>query len=236
MSEIWPEIGRGRPVVERNSEQERRREALLDAAERKLAEKGLLQTGLQEIGAAIGMAPYAVRAHFGNREMVVEAVLERHVERLTTRVGEWNALCGAADPAERLTDAVRVLLELLGAYRDGQRVHVAAISGASPALARALKLKQRHLVHFYAGLIAAAVPEASGRTELAMPAAMSLMGMACWHVLWFREMAAVSRGEYARLVAHMLIEGVRAACAAGVAAWPSPGSPIGDPTSPAERE
>ena len=40
---------------------------------------------------------------------------------------------------------------------------------------------------------------------------MTLMGMASWHVLWFRERGALAREEYARLLAHMLIDGVRGA-------------------------
>jgi TetR/AcrR family transcriptional regulator len=157
-----------------------------------------------------------VRAQFGNREMVLEAVLERHMDRLIDRLGAYEAHAEADDPAERLTQAIRALLDVLWAYRAGQRVHVAAVAGASPHLARSLKLRQRHVAHYYAGLIAPAVPEAEGRTELAMPAALSLMGMACWHVLWFREMGALSRAEYARLLAHMVIDGVRAAALAGV--------------------
>ncbi|MBV8705492.1 MAG: TetR family transcriptional regulator [Acetobacteraceae bacterium] len=200
----------------RNRAQEERRAALLDAAEGLFAAKGLLQTGLQEIGAEIGLAPYAVRAQFGNREMVLEAVLDRHMDRLIDRLGAYEAHAEAVDPAAWLTEAVRALLDLLWAYRAGQRVHVAAVAGASPHLARSLKLRQRHVAHYYAGLIARAVPEAEGRTELAMPAALSLMGMACWHVLWFREMGALSRAEYARLPAHMVIDGVRAAALAGV--------------------
>jgi AcrR family transcriptional regulator len=175
-----------------------------------------LQTGLQEIGAAIGLAPYAVRARFGNREMVLEAVLDRHMDRLLDRLGAYRAHAEGHDPGERLLGAIRDLLDLLFAYRAGQRVHVAAVAGASPHLARSLTLRQRHLVHFYAGLIARAVPEAEGRTELAMPAALSLMGMACWHVLWFREQGALSRAEYARLLAHMVTDGVRAAASADV--------------------
>ena len=93
------------------------------------------------------------------------------------------------------------------------------MSGASPHLIRSMKLRQRHLVHFFAGLIADAVPEAEGHTELAMPVALSLMGMACWHVLWFRDMAALSSGKYASLLTHMVIDGTRAAAAAGLGGW-----------------
>ncbi len=137
----------------RNRAQEERRAALLDAAERLFASKGLLQTGLQEIGAAIGLAPYAVRAQFGNREMVLEAVLDRHMDRLIDRLGVYAALGEADDPRAWLEAAIRALLDLLWAYRAGQRVHVAAVAGASPHLARSLKLRQRHVAHYYAGLI-----------------------------------------------------------------------------------
>lgn len=212
----WPaQLGAARAAPFGNA----RRDALLDAAEAMLAEKGLLQAGLQEIGARIGLAPYAVRAQFGNRDMVIEAVLDRHIDRLLDRIGAREALETDADPEARLRRAIVHLLDMLAAYRDGQRVHVAAVAGASPHLARTLRLRQRHLAHYYAGLIAAAVPQTEGKSELAMPVAMSLMGMACWHVLWFRERGALARAEYAALLAHMVIDGARAACAAGVGGW-----------------
>jgi AcrR family transcriptional regulator len=203
----------------RSREQEQRRDALLDAAEQFFAEKGLLEATLQEIGQAIGLPPYAVRAQFGNREMVVEAVLDRHLDRLIDRIGAWQSHAEPADPGDRLCQAIGHLLTMLHAYRHAQRVHVAAVSGASPHLTRTLKLRQRHLVHFFAGLIADAVPETEGHTELAMPLALSLMGMACWHVLWFRDMAALRRDEYAHLLTHMVIDGARAAIAAGIGGW-----------------
>jgi AcrR family transcriptional regulator len=217
----WPEsladsAASRRGAVPRNRAQEERRAALLDAAEGLFADKGLLQTGLQEIGAAVGLAPYAVRAQFGNREMVLEAVLDRHMDRLIDRLGAYRAHEEAADPGERLAGAIGDLLDLLSAYRAGQRVHVAAVAEASPHLARSLKLRQRHVVHFYAGLIARAVPEAEGRTELAMPAALSLMGMACLHVLWFRERRAEPGGVRAAARAHGDRRGARRGRGSGV--------------------
>ncbi|HSU06882.1 MAG TPA: TetR/AcrR family transcriptional regulator [Acetobacteraceae bacterium] len=212
----------------RTGVQERRRDALLDAAEQFFAEKGLLEASLQEIGEAIGLPPYAVRAQFGNREMIIEAVLDRHVDRLIDRIGLYQKSTEAAGPADRLRLAIGHLLDMLWAYRHAQRVHVAAMSGASPHLTRTLKLRQRHLVHFLAGLIADAVPEAEGRSELAMPVALSLMGMACWHVLWFRDMGALSRAEYARLLTHMVIDGTCAAAAAGLGGWEGSGPAVQD--------
>ena len=107
---------------------------------------------------------------------------------------------------------------MVAAYRAGQVVHVAAWSGASPALARSLRLRQRHLAYFYAGLIAAAVPEAAAN-ELAMPAALSLLSMAGWHTLWFRDRGAIGRADYARMVVHMLVSGLRDSVADGIGSW-----------------
>ncbi len=199
-----------------------RRTALLDAAERLLAAGGLLPVGLQEIGAAAGLPPYAVRAQFGNKQMVIEAVLERHLNRLIERLGVYRRLDDTEDAVEKLVWAIRDLLEMLGVYREAQRVFAAAVSGASPALGRALQLRQRHLADFYAGLIVRAVPETAGRTEILMPLTMTLMASASGHILWFREGAALSREAYARLLAHMVVDGARAAAASGLGSAVSP--------------
>jgi len=212
----------GEKPVFRPAIQEERRDALLDIAETMMAEKGILQTGLQEIGARIGLPPYAVRAQYGSRDMVIEAVIDRHLDRLIDRLGDWEQFNTDPDPAQRLRQAIRHLLDMLYAYRHGQGVHVAAMSGASPHLNRLLKLRQRHLAHYYAGLIAAAVPETQGETELAMPIAMNLMAMACWHVLWFRDRGALDRAALSALLFHMVTAGAQAAIAEGIGAWESP--------------
>jgi AcrR family transcriptional regulator len=219
----------GEKPVFRSDREEERRDALLDIAETMMADKGILQTGLQEIGARVGLAPYAVRAQYGNRDMVIEAVLDRHLDRLIDRIGDWERLTTELEPAERLRQAIQHLLGMLYAYRHGQKVHVAGVSGASPHLMRLLKLRQRHLVHYYAGLIAAAVPETQGKTELATPLAMNLMAMACWHVLWFRDRGALSREELAGLMFWMVTAGAREAIAEGIGAWPdAPGDASGE--------
>ncbi len=198
---------------------EDRRTALLDAAETMLAEKGILQAGLQEIGARIGLAPYAVRAQYGSRDMVIEAVIDRHLDRLIDRLGDWERLDTQTDPALRLRLSIDHLLSLLYVGRKAQRVHMAAAAGASPHLERSLKLRQRHLAHYFAGLIAAALPETQGRSELAMPIAMNLMAMACWHILWFRGHGALGRQELGALLFHMVTAGARAAIEEGIGVW-----------------
>ncbi|MEO9189507.1 MAG: TetR/AcrR family transcriptional regulator [Acetobacteraceae bacterium] len=158
---------------------------MLDTAEQRLA-SGFSRTALPDIAAALGMSVNYVRALFGNREALVERLLDRHMDRLIDRLGVYQSHNDATDPAERLSQAIASLLDIVWAYRAGHRLHVAVSNSAPPQLAASLKLRQRHLVHVYAGLIAAAVPEAEAN-ELAMPAALNLMGMISWHVLVSRD-------------------------------------------------
>lgn len=193
-------------------------DALLNAAEKLFAEKGMWQTNMHELGAMCGLPPYAVRAHFGNKDLILQNLLDRHIDRLIDRTALCEAFNEESDPVARLRLAIHGLLEALNTYRYAQLVHTAGSCAASPQLVRSLRLRQRHLAHYYAGLIAAAVPGVEGETELAMPLAMSLMAMACWHVLWFRDGGAIHRDEYAGLLTHMLVAGGREAVAEGIGA------------------
>ncbi len=206
------------PASYRSAVQEEYHHTLLNAAEKLFAEKGMSQTNLHEIAAITGLPTYAVRAHFGNKDVILQSLLDRHLDRLIDRTALFESTNTETDPVARLRLAVHGLLEALNTYRHAQLVHTAGSCAAAPHLMRSLRLRQRHLAHYYAGLIAAAVPGAEGETELVMPLAMSLMAMACWHVLWFRDAGAISREEYAGLVTHMLIAGAREAIAEGIGA------------------
>ncbi len=200
---------------------EERMDRLLDAAERRIVAVGINRTSLPDIATAADRPVGVVQSMFGKREVVLERILDRHIDRLIDRIGVYQSHIDTADPEERLGQAVAALLDVVWAYRDGQRVHVAYMHGAPAPLLESLKLRQRHLVHVYAGLIAEAVPEAEPQ-ELAMPAALNLMGMVSWQVLWFRDRGALGQAEFARLLTHMVIDGVRAAARAGVGAWEDP--------------
>jgi AcrR family transcriptional regulator len=87
------------------------RELILDAAERRLARDGPAQLRLQEIAADVGVSHPAILHHFGNRETLVAAVVERALERLRREV--VTALTaesfGDADAAALLARLVRTL-------------------------------------------------------------------------------------------------------------------------------
>lgn len=61
------------------------RRQILDCAERLFAEHGLNGVSLRSINAEAGLSPAALHYHFGSKEAVVEALLERHMPALMER-------------------------------------------------------------------------------------------------------------------------------------------------------
>lgn len=199
---------------------EQRMDRILDIAEQRFIAGGIARTSLHDIAASASLPAGSVLATFGKKDVLLEHIIDRHMDRLIDRVGAYTSDAETTDPEERLGQAIAALLTVVWAYRNGQRLHVAVMQDPPASLVASLKLRQRHLVYVYAGLIAAAVPEPEAQ-ELVMPAALNLMGMVCWHVLWFRERGALSHAELAQLLTHMVIDGVRAAARAKVGAWES---------------
>jgi AcrR family transcriptional regulator len=64
------------------------RNRLLDAAERLFAEQGVEATSARAINAAADLSPAALHYHFGNKERIVEEVLQRRMGQLAGRRAE----------------------------------------------------------------------------------------------------------------------------------------------------
>jgi AcrR family transcriptional regulator len=79
-----PAIGsaRHRTVARKRRSAAETRNAILEAAERRLLEGGPDALRLQEIAADVGISHPAILHHFGSREGLVEAMVRRGIERL----------------------------------------------------------------------------------------------------------------------------------------------------------
>ena len=116
-----------------------RRQQLLDAAAREFAEHGVWNASLIEVTRRAGQRNRAaLRYHFGSREAVLCAVLERHVEFLAQREGELlaKALETAADDVGAVVEAiVRPAAELAASGWHGRDclLIVAELAGEDPA-------------------------------------------------------------------------------------------------------
>lgn len=93
------------------------RQRLLDSAERLFADHGVAGVSLRAINADAGLSPAALHYHFGSREKLVEALLERRMPRLMARRSELldalEALPGPPSARELAAVLLRPLAELL---------------------------------------------------------------------------------------------------------------------------
>jgi len=115
------------------------RERLLDAAAHEFAEQGVWNASLIEVTRRAGQRNRAaLRYHFGNREAVLCAVLERHVEFLAQREGELLAKARRTpdDDVGAVVEAiVRPAVELAASGWRGRAclLIVAELAGEDPA-------------------------------------------------------------------------------------------------------
>ena len=98
---------------------EEAREAILDAAERRLAESGPAGIRLQEVAADVGVSHPTVLHHFGSREGLVQAVVARALDSLHGRL-----LAAVGDAAK---DEGRVVDMLEAVFRALAPVHARAL-------------------------------------------------------------------------------------------------------------
>ncbi|MFJ2093289.1 TetR/AcrR family transcriptional regulator [Streptomyces sp. NPDC087901] len=106
------------------------RTALLDAAERLFLEKGYDQVSVRAINAAAGMNPAAVNYHFGTKQDVAAALLERGLGPLWAEplaAMERRLADGRPPLVEELVDVlVRPLEKLTGQPRGRMLMHLVA--------------------------------------------------------------------------------------------------------------
>jgi AcrR family transcriptional regulator len=115
------------------------RERLLDAAAHEFAEQGVWNASLIEVTRRAGQRNRAaLRYHFGSREAVLCAVLERHVEFLAQREGELLAKARRTpddDVAAVVEAIVRPAAELAASGWRGRAclLIIAELAGEDPA-------------------------------------------------------------------------------------------------------
>jgi AcrR family transcriptional regulator len=128
------------------------REKLLDAAERLFAERGINNVSLAEIVRAAGQRnASAIHYHFGSRDAVLQAILERHVPVLRGRRLELLAEASARDDARSAAEAlVRPVMEFaqLG-WRERAYLQIGAeltsyLDRATPQVQRLLRETAGH--------------------------------------------------------------------------------------------
>ncbi len=92
------------------------RSAILRAAEELLAEKGLHSTRMEDVAARAGVSVGTIYNHVGDRQAVVDALLEAQRKELLARIDEVLARAGHASFEDLLEPFVRAVLAHFDAH------------------------------------------------------------------------------------------------------------------------
>jgi AcrR family transcriptional regulator len=103
-------------LTKKQQQGEQSRELILDATERLMATRGYAATSISDIRKACGLPPSSIYWHFGSKEGVLAAVMERGAERyfaaIPTEVDIHRQLAVAADLQEQHPDFLRLFFLL----------------------------------------------------------------------------------------------------------------------------
>ena len=134
-----------------------RREQILEESARLFAERGYHAVGVDDIGAAVGIAGPSVYRHFPSKVSVLMAVCQRAADRLA--LGVLDALrtgTGPADVVRRLVDSYVGALLVSPDLRVGMSTDRAAVTGADR---EGLRRSQRELVDHWVRAVRAVHPD-----------------------------------------------------------------------------
>jgi len=77
-------------LTKKQQQGEQSRELILDATERLMATNGYAATSISDIRRACGLPPSSIYWHFGSKEGVLAAVMERGANRFFAAIPAWD--------------------------------------------------------------------------------------------------------------------------------------------------
>ena len=151
-----------------------RREAILDAATKLFSVRGFTETGIDEIGEAVGITGPAVYRYFDSKQDLLGAVLDRAVSaasELTPRIrGE------ATSPDDAVRRLVEHLVSLCIEDRSLTAIYWHESRNLPPGPRRRIERAQRTAIDDYAGILRERRPDLSeSEARMAVYAASALM-------------------------------------------------------------
>ena len=201
-----------------------RRERILTAAAELAARRGFHTVGMADIGAEAGIVGSGVYRHFGSKDAVLIALIDRGMDRLTT--GAERILTETPDGRAALSALVRDHIQVAIEERTVMAVYHREIHTLPEYERRRLRRRQRHYVEDWVHVLAPLRPDlADGELRLAVHAAVG----AIQSTLFFRSGLAPERLAE-------LLDGIAHACL-GVSepSMTNPRSGTGDGSGHRER-
>ena len=157
------------------------KERLLQAAIRLFAKKGYSATGLREIVREAGVSVAMVNYHFGSKQALLEAILDRFFEGLYSVAEE--ILTGEDPPELKLRRFLRAVVGVFSKNPDLVRIAITELPYDMPGIVQFRAARVTRMLGLVAGHLLPALPEEVRnhiRLEVVGPA---LVGMLTFHFL-----------------------------------------------------
>lgn len=134
-----------------------RREQLLDAGARLIADRGFLGVRLDDLGAAVGISGPAVYRHFPNKEALLVELLVGVSQRLLD--GGRAVIDSAPTPGEALTGLVDFHLDFAFGEPELIRIQDRDLESLPESARRQVRRTQRQYVELWVGILRELHPE-----------------------------------------------------------------------------
>ena len=194
----------GRVPVEKLTPERRRemtRKALLDAAEEVFVKRGVPGAALEEIAAEAGFSRGAIYAHFGSKEELLLAVLDRFMDR---QLEQYLQLQHRENPIDTAVDAAELFRNAFSAELVPLDLELRMNALRNPAFRQRLVEADRRISESYSRLIEKMIGDEAG---LRVPARdLADLGRAA--VIGLLQYAAVDpdqRDHYKQLVETLFV-------------------------------
>ena len=186
----------------RRPESAHRRQVILDAAARAIAQRGFHGMSMRELAHETGQALASFYNYFSSKEEVLLEIQLAAFETLIARAE--GALRGVSDPRERLLAFIEQHVRYVAEHADVMRVLIQE-AGTLPAAGRA---RVRELKERYYGLGRAIVADLHGQAPDLEAATYGVFGMLNWTYGWYAPDRHGAPHEVARSLHRLALTGL----------------------------
>jgi AcrR family transcriptional regulator len=206
--------GRGLPPAGRPTRKAlNRRHRMREAGAALFATQGIDNASIRRIAHAAGLSPGTARDDYPTRADLIHDILHAHLDTVAEALGEADDLHATSEPTARLEAVILALFTTLRANRHAHRLLQAGLPSLAAPAREAIAYTSKLITFRLYTIIEAAVPRLAAARELQAPVTRLLLATLGDAIQWFRDDGALSREDYARLLARLLIDGAKSAIA-----------------------
>lgn len=191
----------------RSATYDQQRDEILSRAAVLFADRGYPGTSMNEVAASCGVTKPALYHYFRDKDALLAAIAQQHVDHLEDVVGEVHALKLPPDAHLR-----QLILRFVQDYADSQHQHrvlTQDVKFLPEEDRRAVLDGERRVVAAFADAISALRPELE-KAGLHKPLTMLLFGMMNWMFTWLKPGGALTHEAMSTVVADLFFGGLAA--------------------------